>query len=117
MRAALHVEKATEGIQMRKTIHIAAVTMLLIACVGGGGPFAWSQAAEPDTFFHDFAGLNDQQIRDIRAGTAIAKVLESAAPDEVFLFGAVYVKSAADRYLTLAADLDALRKLPNYIAL
>jgi hypothetical protein len=102
---------------MRPTIHIAAVTMLLIACVGGGGPFARSQAAEPDTFFRDFVGLNDQQIRDIRAGTAIAKVLESATPDKVFVFGAVYVNSAPERYLTLAADLDALRRLPNYMAL
>ena len=102
---------------MRPTIHIAAVTMLLIACVGGGGPVALSQAAEPDTFFRDFVGLTDQQIRDIRAGTAIAKVLESATPDQVFVFGAVYVNSAPERYLTLAADLDALRKLPNYMAL
>jgi len=106
---------------MRKTSQIAAVTMVLIFCVGayvgGEGPFAWSQAAEPETFFHDFVGLNDQQIRDIRAGTAIAKVLESATPDEVFVFGAVYVNSTPERYLTLAADLDALRKLPNYMAL
>jgi hypothetical protein len=102
---------------MRKTIHIAAVTMLLIAGVGGGGPFAWSQAAEPETFFHDFVGLNNQQIRDLRAGTAIAKVLESATPDEVFVFGAVYVNSTPERYLALASDLDALRKLPNYVAL
>jgi hypothetical protein len=76
---------------MRKTIHLAMLAMLFITHVGVERPFAASDTAEPDTFFRDFVGLSDEQIRDIRAGTAVAKVLQSPTPDEVFVFGAVYI--------------------------
>jgi hypothetical protein len=50
---------------MRQAIQIAAVTMLLIACAGactgGGGLFAWSQAAVPETFFHDASLLGEMK--------------------------------------------------------
>jgi hypothetical protein len=32
---------------------------------------------EPDKFFREFAGLNEEQISAIRSGKAIAKVIES----------------------------------------
>jgi hypothetical protein len=102
---------------MRQTIHLAMLAMLFITHVGVERPVAASEKAEPDTFFRDFVGLSDEQIRDIRAGTAVAKVLQSPTPDKVFVFGAVYIHSTPERYLTLASDLDALRKLPNYLAL
>jgi len=34
----------------------------------------------------------------------------------VFVFGSVYVQSTPERYLALAADVNALRKLPGYLA-
>ncbi len=82
-----------------------------------GVPVAASQAAEPETFFHDVVGLSDDQIRDIGAGKAMAKVLDTPTPDEVFVFGAVYINSTPERYLKMASDIDALRRLPNYLAL
>jgi len=75
------------------------------------------QAGEPQTFFHNFVGLSDDQIRDIDAGKSVAKVLDTPTPDEVFIFGAVYINSTPERYLQMASDIDALRKLPNYLAL
>jgi hypothetical protein len=82
-----------------------------------GVPVAASQAAEPETFFQNFVGLSDDQIRDIGAGKAMAKVLDTPTPDEVFVFGAVYINSTPERYLEMASDIEALRKLPNYLAL
>ena len=38
-------------------------------------------------------------------------------PDEVFLFGAVYIHAAPEAYLLFAHDFDRLRKLPSYMAL
>src|ERR1700739_2615503 len=76
-----------------------------------------SQAPEPGTFFRNAVGLSDDQIRDIRAGKAIAKVLDTPTPNEVFVFGAVYINSTPERYLDMASDIDALRRLPNYLAL
>ena len=70
----------------------------------------------PNKFFHEFVGLNDGQIREIREGKAIAKILDSPTADQVFVFGSVYINSTPERYLKFASDIDALRKLPSYIA-
>lgn len=81
---------------------------------------ALSQADTPDEpykFYRDFAGLNDGQIRAIRSGKALAKVVDSPTPDEVFVFGSVYAEATPENYLKLASDVDALRKLPSYLAI
>ena len=72
---------------------------------------------EPYRFFREFVGLNEDQIGTIRSGKALAKVVEATTPDEVFVFGAVYVKASPEKYLELASNIDALRKLPGYIAI
>jgi hypothetical protein len=76
-----------------------------------------AQNVEPFKFFRDYVGLNEEQIADIRNGKAIAKVVESRTPDEVFVFGSVYVQSTPEKYLQLASDIDQLRKLPSYLAI
>jgi len=100
---------------LAKLIRIVALTVPFVSQIGV--PVAAGQAPEPQTFFHNFVGLSDDQIRDIGAGKAIAKVLDTPTPDEVFVFGAVYINSTPERYLKMASDIDALRKLPNYLAL
>ena len=80
-------------------------------------PVCRAQTAEPFKFFRDYIGLKDDQIAAIRNGKALAKVMESSTPDEVFVFGSVYVQSTPEKYLELAANIDDLRKLPNYLAI
>lgn len=80
-------------------------------------PVSNTQDVEPYKFFRNYVGLHDDQIAEIRNGQAVAKILDSPTPDEVFVFGSVYVKSTPEAYLKLASDIDALRKLPNYLAL
>jgi len=72
---------------------------------------------EPYKFFREFAGLHEEQIAAIRSGKAVAKVIESPTPDEVYVFGSVYVEGTPESYLKLASDIDALRKLPSYLAI
>ena len=98
---------------------IATVVLLvpLLSPVTGSGIPSTDKLAEPERFFHEFIGLNDDQIREIREGKAIAKVLDSPTADQVFVFGSVYINSTPERYLKFASDIDALRKLPSYIAL
>jgi hypothetical protein len=72
---------------------------------------------EPYRFFREFVGLNKEQVAAIHSGKAVAKVVESRTPDEVFVFGAVYVEATPESYLKLASDIDALRKLPSYLAI
>ena len=82
-----------------------------------GGSAAWAQSGEPFKFFREYVGLNEEQIKSIRNGKALAKIIESRTPDEVFVFGSVYVESTPEKYLKFASDIDALRKLPNYLAI
>ena len=98
---------------------IATVVLLafLVSPVIGSGIPSRDKLAKPDKFFHEFIGLNDDQIREIREGKAIAKILDSPTADQVFVFGSVYINSTPELYLKFASDLEALRKLPSYIAL
>ena len=80
-------------------------------------PASDAQNLEPYKFFRDYVGLKEDQIAAIRSGKAVAKIVESRTPDEVFVFGSVYVHSTPERYLKLASDIDALRKLPSYLAI
>ena len=63
------------------------------------------------------SGLSDDQIQEIREGKAVAKILDSPTADQVFVFGSVYINSTPEHYLKFASDVDALRKLPTYLAL
>ena len=76
-----------------------------------------AQNAEPFKFFRDYVGLKEDQITAIRNGKAIASIIESRTPDEVFVFGSVYVHSTPEKYLTFALDIGELRKLPSYLAI
>ena len=102
---------------MHARIAIVVLLGLLLSPVIGSGIPSTDKLAEPDKFFHEFIGLNDDQIREIREGKAIAKILDSPTADQVFVFGSVFINSTPERYLKFASDIDALRKLPSYIAL
>jgi len=73
--------------------------------------------AELRKFFQDNIGLSDSEVTRIEQGKAVAKVLDSSTPSEVFVFGAVFVKAPSRAYLQLAADLDRLKSLRNYLAI
>jgi hypothetical protein len=94
-----------------------ANTVLLLLLISGAGLPAIGQEAEPYKFFREYVGLNDDQIAAIRRGKAIAKVMDSRTPDEVFVFGSVYVEATPESYLRFASDVDALRKLPSFLAI
>ena len=93
----------------------ALLSVLLLSFVQP--PVSNAQDVEPFKFFRDYVGLNEDQIATIRNGKAIARVIESRTPDEVFVFGSVYVRSTPEEYLKLASDIAELRKLPNYLAI
>lgn len=102
---------------MKIRIHVATLLALTLLPAFAAGSGSKGGADEPFQFFREYAGLNDNQISAIRAGKAVARILDSRTPDEVFVFGAVRVQSTPEDYLRLAADVDSLRKLPNYLAI
>src|ERR1700689_1869621 len=102
---------------MRKRTLATFAFVLLLFPSSKGSIRPPDKAAEPDKFFREHIGLSDEQIEQVHSGKAIAKIMESRTPDEVFVFGSAYIKASPEQYLKLALDLDALRKLPNYLAI
>jgi hypothetical protein len=111
---------AASGRHMRIGLRLAAIVLVLqlpLFSVFGRQESASGQTAEPDKFYREYVGLTDDQIASIRSGKAIAKIVESPTPDEVFVFGSVYIDSTPESYLKFASDIDQLRKLPGYLAI
>jgi hypothetical protein len=91
---------------------------VLVTLIAGSASFCRSQtSSELNTYFQQNVGLSQDQIAAIRGGQAVAKVAKSRIPDEIFVFGAVFVKAAPESYLKLAYDFDHLRKIPGYEAI
>src|SRR6516162_5763612 len=101
---------------VRKGTRNAILFAILLLPLSTGGTPAADNPVEPAKFFQEFVGLNDDQVREIRDGKAVAKILDSPTADQVFVFGSVYINSTPERYLKFASDIDALRKLPNHLA-
>lgn len=93
--------------------YITAAVLCLL-CVP---PLSAESPDEPYKFFREFVGLNESQISAIRSGKAVAKIVDSYTPDEVLVFGSVYIEAQPESYLKLVSDLDSLRKLPSYLAI
>jgi len=102
---------------MKARIHAAILLTLVLLPPFATGSYPNEGVGEPFHFFRQYVGLNDDQISAIRAGKAVARILASRTPDEVFVFGAIYVQSTPEDYLKLASNVDSLRKLPNYLAI
>jgi len=99
---------------MRHFVLIALMVVLIAATVAP----CWSQGnSDLQTFFKKYVGLSQDEIEDIQHGRTIAKVAESPTPDEVLIFGAVYIEAAPESYLKLAGDIDELRKMPSFVAI
>ena len=91
---------------------VRCAVLLLMSAVG------FSQNTDRmHTFFKQDIGLKDSQIADIDHGKAVAKILESPRPSEVFVFGSVFIKAQPSSYMKVTVDLDRLKSLPNYLAI
>lgn len=100
---------------MKRTVVqvLVLVTLVAAAAMRSGA----QTTAELNTYFQEYVGLSQDQITAIRGGQAVALNMKSRIPDEIFVFGVVYVKAAPESYLKLAYDFDRLRQLPEYLAI
>ena len=95
------------------TNYVCSALLALASAVGSHA----QDASQLYTFFKQNIGLNDSEIAGIEHGKAVAKVLESPTPSQVFVFGAVFIKAQPSAYVQLSGDLDRLKSLPNYLAI
>lgn len=66
-------------------------------------------------YLRDKAKFSDKEIASIDRGAAIAKLLPTKTPAEVFVVGIVHIQSTPEEYVRLVFNLDRLRKLPGYL--
>jgi hypothetical protein len=98
---------------LRSVLKIALLlTFVAVAVL----PSLAQTSIELQTYFKNIV-LSQDQITAIRSGQAVAKTLQSRIPDEIFVFGAVFIKAAPESYLKFAKDNDRMRKLPEFLAL
>jgi len=101
---------------MKRAFYFSIVLSLLLLA-SGASSVASEQVFLLDKFLRENVGLNTEQIDSIHRGKAVAVVLDSPMPDEVFVFGTIHIDSPPESYLRFANDSDELRKLPSYLAI
>lgn len=101
----------------RKIPTVIVATSILVLFAAVVPPSSCQSNPDLQTFFRQDIGLSPDQIAAIQKGEPVAKNLPSREPAEVFLFGAIYIHAAPEKYLQFARDFDRMRKLPNYLAL
>lgn len=97
--------------------HLRSALLLFAAICLSAASTSADDAPRLDAYFKQYINLTDAQISDIRNGHAVAKLLPSRTPDEIFVFGAVYVNAKPEAYLDFARDLNRLRSFSGYLDL
>ena len=90
----------------------------VLALIAGAGTPCLCQA-NPDllTYFKEYIGLSDKQIRAVRSGMGFSKTLRSLTRAEVFVFGAIYINATPETYVRLSRDFERLRGVSGYLAI
>ena len=97
--------------------NVSPRAMALAVLFALGSQTLSAQNPELDKYFSQNIGLSQSQIAAIRNGQPVTKALASRTPAEVFLFGAVFVHAALEKYVEFAHDYNRLRKQPGNLAL
>jgi hypothetical protein len=90
---------------------------MLVFFAGAALPGLSQMNPNLETFFRQSVELSDDQIAAIRSGQPVVKPLPPRTPDEVLLFGAVYIHAAPETYFQYARNFDRLRGVPGFLAL
>src|SRR5215510_10465375 len=101
---------------MRRALY-SSILLSLLLLTSNIRSAASEQVFVVDKFLRENVGLKAGQIDSVHAGKAVAIVLQSPIPDEVFVFGTIYVEATPESYLQFANNFDTLRKLPSYLAI
>ena len=114
-----HGDPRVESVRCEGSVRRGAISpaALLVLIAATALPVTSQSNPNLQTYFQQDIGLSADQVAAIQKGQPVTKILPSRAPAEVFLFGAIYIHAAPEKYLQFALDFNRLRKLPNYLAL
>lgn len=77
--------------------------------------FPFTKASSPQEFLQDQMQLSPDQISDVQNGKAVAKILPSSKPSDIYVFGAVYIHAKPAAYLQFMRDMSRLKKISGYL--
>jgi hypothetical protein len=93
------------------------VRVVVLVLVIGAAVCCGAQTTSELNGYFQQVGLSQKQIADIRGGQAVSKKMTSRIPDEIIVFGAVFVKATPESYFKLAYDFDRLKKVSGFLAI
>ena len=77
--------------------------------------FPFAKASSPQEFLQDQMQLSPDQISDVQNGKAVAKILRSSKPSDIYVFGAVYIHAEPAAYIRFMRDMSRLKKVSGYL--
>jgi len=86
-----------------------------IALVTAVSLLAPASSASPEEFLREKLQLSPEQITDVQNGKAVAKILSSSKPSDIYVFGAVYIHAKPDAYLQFMQDMHRLKTVSGYL--
>lgn len=69
-------------------------------------PAACQTNGELEDYFKRSIGFGEKEIVGIRGGQAVARVMKSRTPREIFVIGAVYIKATPEAYIRFASTTE-----------
>jgi hypothetical protein len=99
----------------RNFAQVFVLTALIVGMPANVAP--QSSPLDLNAFFTRNIGLTGDQIEGIRNGKPAAVTLKSRIPDEIFVFGAVYIHAEPEAYVRFVTDIERLSKIPEYPAI
>lgn len=85
------------------------------ALILGASLYCLGRTPGPEEFLRAQMRLSASQVAEIQKGRAVAKILPSPDPSDIFVFGAVYIHAKPVTYLELMKDIARLNKLAGYL--
>jgi hypothetical protein len=86
-----------------------------VALILGISALCFGRTPAVDEFLRDQVHLTQGQIAQIQNGKAVAKILATPNPSDIFVFGAVFIHAEPGAYLHLMRDVPRLKKLGGYL--
>ena len=77
--------------------------------------FASTNTSLPEEFLREQMQLAPEQITDVQNGKAVAKILPSSKPSDIYVFGAVYIHAKPAAYLQFMQDMNRLKNVSGYL--
>jgi len=98
--------------------HIEAVLKRFFnsaALILGTSALCFGRTPAVTEFLRDQMHLSQRQIAEIQNGNAVAKILPTPSPSDIFVFGAVFIHAESVAYLHSMRDVPRLKKLGGYL--